>query len=152
MTIREATMADLDQVEALALRIGMESEPQRGVTVDAAHIRTVVAGCLENPMACGMLADDDGEIVGMCGLVLYTHPVSAALKAGEICWWVNPEARSGRVGLQLLAAAERWAESHGAESIQMTSADPKIHRVLARRNYESTETVYERILTCHHCS
>lgn len=111
------------------------------------HVREVLAGLLVNPAAGLFVAEANGAIVGLIGLVLYAHLISGVCGAAEIVWYVHPDFRSG-VGRDLLRTAEHWAAAHGAQWVQMMAPDERFAAVYARHGYRPVERVYERSLTC----
>jgi GNAT superfamily N-acetyltransferase len=90
------------------------------------------------------VADQDGELAGMLGMVVYRHPISDEVFASEVFWWVEPEHRG--CGVRLLKAAERWAQRHGATQLQMIAPTPQVAQLYQRLGYSEVETLYQRAL------
>ncbi len=81
----------------------------------------------------------------MIGLVLYPHHLSGEWTAGEVFWWVEPEARGE--GLQLMKQAEAWARGRGAAAIQMIAPSTQVGVIYRRYGYAPIETTYSKRLT-----
>ena len=97
-------------------------------------------------LGCGFVMASDTGLVGMIGVVLFPHLLSGACTAAEVVWWVEPEARTTRAGVQLLAAAEAWARRQGATIFQMGSWNDDLDRFYARRGFHPRERLWEKSL------
>ena len=91
-----------------------------------------------------LVADVDGDVVGMIGMMIYPHHLSGEPTAGEICWWVDPPYRG--CGKQLLLAAEAWALVRGAKIVQMMAPTPEVGQIYQKCGYFSAETTWVRRL------
>ena len=146
MAYREAELADLDALVDLSLRVAAGSAAQAGVRADAAHVRSFVELALRNPHGIGVVAEDEGGVVGLCAFSIYPHMLSGELIAGQLCWWVDPEHRGALRGIRHLEATTAVCEAKGATLMQIQSADSQIHRVLVGLGYQKADTIYERVL------
>jgi GNAT superfamily N-acetyltransferase len=90
------------------------------------------------------VAEVDGRVVGMIGLVLVIdHPLTGGKVVEELAWFVEPEHRKGRVGPLLLGAAEAWTTTNGANVLKMVAPwGSDVGRFLERRGYTAVETAY----------
>ncbi len=143
--IRPAVTGDLPAVLDLAERLCAESAFQRGTVLDRGQAALVAETLLASPLSTLLVADVNGSLVGMLGLAAYPHLLSGALRAGEVCWWVNPEARDG-VGMRLLRAGEAWARAIGVTVCELIAPTPTYERVLRRQGYIGMGRVCERRL------
>jgi GNAT superfamily N-acetyltransferase len=68
--------------------------------------------------------------------------------AQELFWWVEPEARSKRVGEGLLDAAQRWAEQKGATVLSMVALGKQelrsVSQFYERKGFDLLETTWTR--------
>ena len=94
-----------------------------------------------------MVAECDGKIVGFAAGA--TAPLMGNddyLVGSELAWWVAPEHRGGRLGIQLLKAIEAAAKDIGCDfwnMIYMESCMPKtIEKMYLKMGYELKETAY----------
>ena len=97
-----------------------------------------------------LVAVDDGEVVGMCQLLVFRHFQSHGGRCAEIeSMHVDPTVRSRGIGRQLLAAAVTLAERHGCYRVQLTSNTLRrdAHRFYAREGFIPSHVGFKRILT-----
>lgn len=141
--VREGTAADFEAMVALGLRFAHESVYVR-VPITEVQIRKVGDWLLEHGVI--LLTEKDGIPVGMVGVTVLPHMLTGRPYGAEVFWWCNPEARGH--GLRLLKAAERWAEAHGAETMQFVAPTPDVERLYQHLNYAKIETAYEKDLVC----
>ena len=143
MTIREATAADLDRCVAMGSRF-LNETCYRGRIVDNPSQMRETAGLLVSSAAGALfVAEDDAALVGMIGVLAYTHPLSGQSIAAELFWWVNVEHRGGPAAIRLLRRAERWARESGAVALQMVApAGGNVGRLYQRCGYQELETAW----------
>lgn len=91
------------------------------------------------------LAEEEGEVVGFLGGLLYPDPNDGDLVGSEMFWFVQSEHR-GSCGMRLLSAFEKWAISTGAKRLVMghlsTLAPEKLKKLYERLGYVPLETHY----------
>lgn len=143
MTIREATTADVDALVAMGERF-LGSVYARKIHANADALRALSVGLLASPDAVIYVAELAGAVVGMMGLMRYTHPMSGELTASEVMWWVDPERRGS--GVRLFRVGEAWATQSGVTVIQMIAPSPEVERFYERVGYEPVERTYQRRL------
>jgi GNAT superfamily N-acetyltransferase len=119
-------------------------------SVYAAHVaehpaqaEKVVRYLLEHPDGTVLVADVDGTVIGMIGLLVVPHLFSGELTCGEVCWFVDP-AHRGSAGLRLLRAAEQWAREAGAVTMQMIAPTARAAALYERLHYTALETNYTK--------
>ena len=147
MTIRPATLRDVPRLVAMARQQIAATYGDAVPDAPAAVEATVTALVTQQPPCACFVAERDGTVVGMIGLVAAPSHCSGVPTAGEVMWWVDPAARGG--GLALLRRAERWAAETGAQVIHMTApaTNPRVGRLYAHRGYRATETTYQAAVT-----
>lgn len=92
-----------------------------------------------------LVACHDEEVIGVIGVLLFSHPFTGELVASETFWWVEPERRGH--GVKLMKCAEAWARGRGAKKMQMGSpAGHDMSKFYARAGYVPTESTYQRSL------
>lgn len=150
MTIRDAVIADVPRLVEMGQRF-LATSPYRGqIAENPAQFGIVATRCITDPDGTMLVAEMGGIVVGMIALFVFAHPLSAQRTAGELCWWVEPEARGA--GVRLMKAAEVWARAHGAETLQMIApmesdeAKPPVATVYERAGYRLAELAYVKVL------
>jgi hypothetical protein len=106
----------------------------------------VAARLITDPRGLLLVSEADGRLSGMFGLLIHPQVLSGELVAGQLFWWVEPEARGA--GLRLLRRAAAWAQAQGVRQLQVgtPAAAPALARVLARLGYTPIETTFVRTL------
>ena len=94
------------------------------------------------------LAWEDGEAVGVFAGKANPYFFSLDLVAGDSLWYVVPEKRGSRVGLQLLGLFEQWAEDLGVVDIrigQTSKLEPRVFNgILSGRGYDCVGAYFVR--------
>jgi GNAT superfamily N-acetyltransferase len=100
---------------------------------DPARAERALKEAIENDDSAVLVADDDGDLVGVCTAYLELD----SIRFGQRCWVedlaVDPERRSQGIGGALLDAAEDWARENHATHFEL---DTGLDRVDAQRFYE----------------
>lgn len=86
-----------------------------------------------------IVAEKDGEIIGVTNFYLMEHHFTGEMQAGKISWFVKKEHR-GKIGMELLRAAEKAAKEYGAK-YYIASTSGKMPK-----DYEALETEYRKEL------
>lgn len=140
MTIRPAIDTDTAQLVAMGRRMRNETGYAAHLVDNPAQMSAMVALLLGSPDGVVFVADRDGILFGMIGMLAYAHHLDGQRVAGEIFWWTEPDGRGQ--GLRLLRAAEEWAKLQGASSVQMVAPDDRVGRLYERLGYQRIETSY----------
>ena len=89
-----------------------------------------------------IVAERDGELVGMAIVVLGEHFFSPALAATVQLLYVHPKARGGAAAVKLLRGLRRWAVQHKARDlhVNVTTAirADRTDRFLRRMGFRQT--------------
>jgi GNAT superfamily N-acetyltransferase len=94
-----------------------------------------------------LVAEVDGEVVGVCQVIVFQHFQHAGGWCGEIeSVHVRSDMRSRGVGAQLLAAAEELARERGCYRIQLTSRNVRedAHRFYLANGYDQTSQGFKK--------
>lgn len=93
--------------------------------------------------------DDRGHAVGMVWAEGVKQPWSKARIASEVVWWVDPDWRASRRGLELLGAYEAWARAQGYQVLLngLHGSAKGLEPIYLRRNYKPIEYYYIKELT-----
>jgi GNAT superfamily N-acetyltransferase len=143
LTIREATLDDLDRIVELAARF-IGQGPYAALLLLAPnrpHLERLVQIILEHGVV--LVGEVDGTIEGMLALTALPHPTTGEPFGDELAWWVNPEVRASRLGPRLLQAAETWCQARGLPWLKMIApAGTSVGRYYERHGYAPLETAY----------
>lgn len=145
MTIREATLADLPTLVAMGREFLQSVYPRRFADAPAQLEAFGQAMLTSDGQRLLLAAEQDAQVVGMMGLVVYPHPMSGDVIAAELFWWVSPTHR-GSAGARLLRQAETWAKNKGAAVLQMVAPSDAVASFYERIGFDRVETVYHRAL------
>jgi GNAT superfamily N-acetyltransferase len=145
-TIREATAADVPRLVEMGRRFRAESAYALRLADNPAQMATMAEYLIASDNGLVLVVERDGLLVGMIGVLVFPHPLSGALTAGEVVFWVEPEHRG--YGVRLMRRAEQWAIARGATTMQMVSPTPEVGQFYARLGYHALEVAYEKELPC----
>lgn len=145
-TIREATRDDLPRVVAMFARFVRESQYRQYIGNHPDHAARMMAQLIDREDWALFVVEQDDDVIGMLGLMLFDQPFSGERLATELFWWLDPEHRGH--GGWLLKRGEKWAKAHGATRISMMApADkPRVAETYRRLGYAEVEHVYQRDL------
>jgi GNAT superfamily N-acetyltransferase len=147
MTIRQATVADLDALLDMSRQFAAEAAYRTVIGYAPDHLRQVIPMFLE--LGAVFVADVDGALVGMLAGVIAPHVLSGERTAEELAWWVAPAHRGRSIGPRLLKAAEVWIAQQDVRLFKLAVpiGQPRLAAFLKRRGYVSLETVFVRRLS-----
>ncbi len=85
----------------------------------------------------------DGKIVGAIGMAFLEDTFTNVPTAFEQFWWVHPDHRNSRLGLELWHKFEERARERGAKRLVMVHlASLNLQSVFERRGYSLTEQTF----------
>jgi len=142
--IRRATAADIPRLVEMGQRFRRESEYSALLADNPEQIAALCHQLVSHPSGGAFVAEKDGRVIGMIGYIVYNHLMSGEKVAGEVAWWVEPEARGD--GLRLMRAAEDEARKAGAVQMQMIAPNERVGALYQRLGYRVMETTYVRTL------
>jgi Sortase and related acyltransferases len=112
------TEADIAAMIALGRELHVESR-FRTLALDEDRMLAIGRRGLENGNPALMVAERNGEIVGMATVILGDYFFSPVRTATVQLLYVLPKARGGLAAVKLLRAIRRWAEQNGARDIHV---------------------------------
>ena len=95
-----------------------------------------------------VLVADDGEVVGVCQLIMFRHIQYQGARCAELeTVHVRADRRSQGIGAALLAEAERRAREAGCYRIQLTSRNERAdaHLFYVREGYVPTSVGFKKL-------
>lgn len=154
--IRPATRDDIPRLVEMAQRFYPESpypliygdmpkEQVAGLSIIA------MEGLASHGIVPGVMlvAEHEGELVGMACLHVDPSTFNPVTVAGEIVWWIEPEHRGGMTAVRLLKASEKAAQERGAHVVRMAclaTSPPEAAAIYERMGYAHTETIFTKRL------
>lgn len=91
-----------------------------------------------------LVSEEDGQITGMLGFLIYPHFISGDITAGEVFWWCEPTHRGA--GVRLYKEMEKRAREAGAKNIQMVAPSWKVAKFYKKKGFQLMEMSYQRAL------
>jgi GNAT superfamily N-acetyltransferase len=146
VTVRPATDADLGSVVAL-LEHGSLVEGKEDPS-DLSPYREALAEIDRQPGGV-LVAEVEGEVVGVCQLIVFRHLQSRGGMCAEIeSVHVHPDRRGGGIGHVLMQTAIRHARELGCYRVQLTSnmARPDAHRFYESLGFTSSHQGFKLAL------
>jgi GNAT superfamily N-acetyltransferase len=144
MPITCATPSDLARLEPLAREFYASSRFL--VEFDLDRFVALWTHLIESGAGVIFLLEEDGEIAGTIGGVVYPEAYSPLLIATEFFWYVRDGLRGS--GLKLYRKFEDWARSRGCGQVRMIhlldSMPEKLERVYKHLGFEAAEVHYTK--------
>lgn len=146
--VRKATPSDLPAIVSMAAKFYETTSYAKWAefcpeSVEALAVLMIEAGVMN-------VAEIDGQVRGMVGLVVAPFMFNARKKAAyEVVWWVDEEARGTIAGKALLASVEESCREIGCDTVQMVhlhNSPPQAAALYERMGYAHTESSYTKVL------
>jgi GNAT superfamily N-acetyltransferase len=132
VVVRPLRRDDLDAAVTILQAGSLTPDVEQPENLDA-YWRAVLA--IRDERGDVLVAEHDGEVAGVCQLIIFTHFQHAGRSCAELeSVHVRSDLRGQGIGAQLLARAERLARDAACYRLQLTSRNV---RVDAHRFYES---------------
>ena len=112
MIIRKGTEEDIDQAIELG-RLYHKETPMGNMPFNESKGRELIHAILKTGL--GIVAEDNGQLVGMMGAYVTTHFFSDALCAQDYLIYIKPQYRGAGLSKRFLDVYIFWAESQGVE-------------------------------------
>ena len=144
IAVRDARTEDLPRMVALLAGGAMTAKEDPS---DLAPYATAFDAIAADPSAALMVADDDGEVVGVLQLFVLQHLQERGGRCAEIeSVHVAADRRSQGIGAVLVEAAVERARAAGCYRVQLTSnlARPDAHRFYERLGFTPSHVGFKR--------
>lgn len=146
--IRKATAADIPAL----VRMGRDfwsKTAYSGIPYCPDSAAVVLSQMMENGLL--IVGEIEGRAVGMVGGAISPMFANrAVLAVTELFWWVSPEARNSRIGLELFSGLEAAAKEAGASVMGMIALDAldpeKAKSIYAARGYVPAEHTFMKFI------
>lgn len=147
VTVRTATVEDIPSYMDLAEAFVATTPISHLVPFDRDSTAAFVEGALGSDNMVVLVAEDDGEIVGITAALTYPMYFNPSkLVAQELWWYIKPDARGGTASKLLFQAIEKWGKSKQAEAMFMIALDndrvTTMAKMYGRLGYAPTERVF----------
>lgn len=116
---------------------------------DPAPYEAALSEIAATPGSEVLVAELDGQVVGMCQVITFRHIQERGGRCAEIeSIHVDERYRSGGIGGVLVEAAVEAARSAGCYRVQLTSNKSRVdaHRFYVRHGFEPTHEGFKRYL------
>ena len=88
---------------------------------------------------------DNGKVVAALGCAFIEDPFTGGQTALEMFWWVHPDHRNSRIGLDLWRTFEKRAKDKGCKQIAMVHlASLNLQHIFERRGYKLVEQTFRK--------
>ena len=147
--IRQATDADIPRILELG-KISILSGPYRDMlttnpsaaaarALEIIHERRGTVVVYEDPV--------DQVVKGLLAFFIFPHYFTHEPVAGELMWYVLPEARKGTgAAVHLLWEAQILAKQQGAKRFQFTAPSDDVRAMYEKSGYKYVESTYSKEL------
>jgi GNAT superfamily N-acetyltransferase len=118
--------------------------------LDVATYRSALDDIASIPGNVVLVAEREGEVVGMCQLIVFRHLQERGGRCAEIeSMHVEEQQRSSGIGGVLLEAAVNEARAFGCYRVQLTSNKARVdaHRFYGRHGFVASHEGFKRYLT-----
>lgn len=149
MNIREAETNDIPRIIEMGSKF-LKMGPYNQFISDSPETTSKLALRLLNmPNAKVLVGEENDHVEGVFAFITFDHYYSGEPVAGEMIWYVEPEARHHNMALELLWAAEKMASIMGAKKMQLTAPSDEIAAMYGKlRGFVKVETAFQRDISC----
>lgn len=140
--IREATPLDVPALVAMGREFLATSDYHALLLDNPDQMAALATQLIAADLGVVLVADHDGTLTGMIGVLVTAHHLSAEPVAMEAFWWSSTPGD----GVRLLRASEAWARDCGAVAMQMVAPSERVGALYARMGYDLIERGYMRRL------
>lgn len=147
--IREAETTDIPRIIEMGSR-SLREGPYKDQIADNPEQATVTAlQVIESSEGRILLAEEDGQVIGLVGFVVFPNYFTGEPTGNEIMWWVEPECRKKFpfTAIALFRAAERIARDEcGATKMCFTAPTQEVGKMYEMLGYSPVEVAYQKAL------
>lgn len=144
--IRPGTNDDVPAIVSMSAQFYPQTHYAEWVEMDEGTVADLASNLIDNHVF--MVAEDDGELVGMIGLFIIPFMFNRdVLFAGEVIFWVHPKARGGMTAANLLRSIEDPCREAGAGRVQMVhmpNSPPQASALYTKLGYFPSESSYTK--------
>ena len=143
--IREATLQDVPALVEMGQLFLTSTAYESLVGNNPDQMRVTAEYLISGDAGTVLVAENaTGALVAMIGLQLFPHHISGQRTVGEAFLWVDPQSR-GTLGVRLLKAAYAWAQTMGAEKMQLVAPiESGVGAIYEHLGYTAIEVAYQK--------
>jgi GNAT superfamily N-acetyltransferase len=148
IVVRKATEADVGRLADIMNLGGVPGRPPRETPDDPEPYRRALRD-MERTDGGVLVAQLDGEVVGVCQLIVFRHLQARGGLCAEIeSVHVHPDHRAAGIGTALVSAAVEQARAAGCYRVQLTSNEVRhdAHRFYERLGFTSSHRGFKLAL------
>lgn len=147
--VRRPEFADLGRYTELACEFIKASPIYGYIKLDPNEVADFLIRALDDPNIGLWLAEKDGQMIGVCGALVYPLYFSPSHKIGqELWWWLTPSARGTNAGKRMFEQIEAWTTEHKVNATFMIAlADNRVEKMTKlyeRAGYEPMERTFAK--------
>lgn len=145
-TLRHATLEDIPLLLEFAEAL-FDEAPLAPVRIDLSKVRAQLERLIASNQKEGLVlvSHDNGTPVGALVGIAHSPLFTSDLIASEVLWYLKPEFRKGRRGIDMMQAFEYWAKLIGcvtAQYGQMTTSPANLDSLYKWNNARLAEKIY----------
>lgn len=149
--VRNAEEKDLITIVEMGELFHAEAGLDKVASYNRFHTYKMVEELLNAPEGILLVAEKDGEIIGMTGGITYPMYFNQdSISGQEMFWYVEPEYRNGTIGIKMLREMEKQAKERGCDTFTMISEDylnpEALDKMYLKSGYRRYEHTYVRNL------
>jgi len=147
VTVRRATAEDIPSYMDLAAAFVATTPVNHLIPFARESTAAFVESALDNENMIVLVAEDDGELIGITAAIAYPMYFNPAkLVAQELWWYIKPDARGGTASKLLFQEIEKWGMSKQAAAMFMVALDndrvETMVKLYGRLGYTPTERAF----------
>lgn len=146
--IRLMKEEDFDQILRMSKQFSKDSDLIDSIGIDDVSLISFLKNLVNSVGGFGLVADDDGKLVGMLGIMILPHVFNNnVLVAEEIAWWVDRDYRKKiSIGMNMLRLAEEVMKGYGVKiSFMKFLHKPELNPEILEKFY--TRVGYKKLET-----
>lgn len=145
--IREATAADIPRVLEMGSR-SLKQGPYKGLIEDVpAATERLASSVIESGKGKILVAEEDSQLVGLLGYIIFDHYFTGKPTAAEVMWWVEPEFRASMIGIMLFRRMVRELASLRPIRMQFTAPTEEVAKAYESLGMKALEVGYYKDLS-----
>lgn len=118
-TVRYATEFDTSALVRLGRAMHDESPRFRARQFDEVKALAVSRNVISSPSGCAIVAEKEGEIIGMVGAFVFEHFFGQDKIVSDYVVYVSPGHRGGTLMVRMVKLLEAWAREVGAVELSL---------------------------------
>ena len=149
MIVRDATEDDLSDYIRMGRLFHQSCPLNNTIEFDDEGFSEFYRAALENDSLGVWVAEDDGEIVGICSAIaygMYFNPSSIVVQ--EMWWWTSSDVRGKGAGSAMFKHLEQWATEKNASALFMIALQnddsDRVCDIYTRKGFRPMERTFFR--------